>query len=500
MDINYYRDNNSKYLVIKQNEGTSSNYQMQMLSSNEFEMMISCQKRSIDLNEYLYYDIGERIELKSICENKKFNAKKLLELLEDVLKCLSELEKFLMDLNYIVFSISKIFYDPATSKYSFIFYVDDEVKNNYTLPKLFEELSDYIDSSDENAVDILYSLWDEIKKSSSNYNEIIKRHISNNKELLSELATYSCRIVNENNNADYDDEKYGASENENEGLIKKPISIFNKDGKNNKSNELDREVSDKMKFKKLGYFGFIFFFFSLFVISTYLRSAYILTDTEATSSLVISLLSILMICAAILNYKKEKKDVRKHTSIDSIIKQMQDENEIEIYEEERINKPRAIMTGFENENSFLGNEVDRYTDFKGINDDVYSGNDTGVDNMHKIEVDELTVPMPIEEKIYGILINADDDSGDNEIILNKLPFIIGRNGSENDYSLNDNRISRRHLEIIEIDNDLYIRDNNSTNGTYQNGDRLPGGESLPLSEGDEIAFGAYKFKFASAQA
>lgn len=52
-------------------------------------------------------------------------------------------------------------------------------------------------------------------------------------------------------------------------------------------------------------------------------------------------------------------------------------------------------------------------------------------------------------------------------------------------------VSTRHGDIRTDDGRYSVRDNESTNGTYVNGQRVPPGESRELRSGDVIAFGAH---------
>lgn len=53
-------------------------------------------------------------------------------------------------------------------------------------------------------------------------------------------------------------------------------------------------------------------------------------------------------------------------------------------------------------------------------------------------------------------------------------------------------VSRRHALVRPGDNDLYIIDQSSTNGTWVNGQRLLPGRDFPLSDGDAIELGALR--------
>ncbi len=51
------------------------------------------------------------------------------------------------------------------------------------------------------------------------------------------------------------------------------------------------------------------------------------------------------------------------------------------------------------------------------------------------------------------------------------------------------RSSRRHAQILERDGKFYVRDLNSTNGTYVNYQKVPPGRRQPLKHGDVLQFG-----------
>lgn len=71
---------------------------------------------------------------------------------------------------------------------------------------------------------------------------------------------------------------------------------------------------------------------------------------------------------------------------------------------------------------------------------------------------------------------------------------IGRHSQNNTLVLNDKRISREHAVIIQRDDQLYLRDNGSTAGTFLNGKKLSPGEELLLRHNDLIGFGQIAYE------
>ena len=69
---------------------------------------------------------------------------------------------------------------------------------------------------------------------------------------------------------------------------------------------------------------------------------------------------------------------------------------------------------------------------------------------------------------------------------------IGRDPS-NDLVLSDSMVSRRHAILEHRDNQYILRDNNSSNGTMVNGDRVD--MEKPLRDGDLVAIGSSRLLF-----
>ena len=82
------------------------------------------------------------------------------------------------------------------------------------------------------------------------------------------------------------------------------------------------------------------------------------------------------------------------------------------------------------------------------------------------------------------------------INIDKAEFKIGRKASEVDYAISDNTdISRVHCVIVKDRGVCFISDNNSTNGTYINGQRLNEGEKKFLTNGVVVLLGNEEFVY-----
>ncbi len=91
---------------------------------------------------------------------------------------------------------------------------------------------------------------------------------------------------------------------------------------------------------------------------------------------------------------------------------------------------------------------------------------------------------------YKIVISSQDKVR-GEYFIRKKRVSIGRH-KENDLRIDDPMISRQHAQIIRQGRTTYLRDLNSTNGTFVNNRRV---DIAPLEEGTVIRMGSFKLTY-----
>lgn len=81
-----------------------------------------------------------------------------------------------------------------------------------------------------------------------------------------------------------------------------------------------------------------------------------------------------------------------------------------------------------------------------------------------------------------------------DIKINNQSFKLGRQRAAVDYCVDDNSaVGRVHAIIENRGGSVYIKDNNSTNGTFVNKVRVPSNGKTPLNSGDSIMLGDEEF-------
>ena len=115
----------------------------------------------------------------------------------------------------------------------------------------------------------------------------------------------------------------------------------------------------------------------------------------------------------------------------------------------------------------------------------YTVGETG--DVEAVELDELAAQGPT------LVIRAGGGRAGETFVLDKDRLTVGRR-PESDIFLDDVTVSRDHAILVRRNDDYYLDDLGSLNGTYVNRSRI---ESHRLTHGDELQIGKYKLAFLS---
>lgn len=110
-------------------------------------------------------------------------------------------------------------------------------------------------------------------------------------------------------------------------------------------------------------------------------------------------------------------------------------------------------------------------------------------------LDENNVSKTEAETVTWQLNALTEALGDLTLTVNDS-LSIGR-GNDNDVVLGSKSVSRNHALLSVLNGDLYIKDLDSSNGTFINDKRIEGNKSTHLNSNDTVGFASFVFKVAA---
>src|SRR5688572_27385298 len=116
-------------------------------------------------------------------------------------------------------------------------------------------------------------------------------------------------------------------------------------------------------------------------------------------------------------------------------------------------------------------------------------------NHHTANAGQTSLPNGYTYRVLVLQILQGPDRGKKFELPAHEPQLIGR--SSEALPITDSTVSRRHAELTPDDGRWYLRDLESANGTFVNGQRIK--ERVLLSPGDQIRCGSTLLAFAVTQ-
>ena len=158
---------------------------------------------------------------------------------------------------------------------------------------------------------------------------------------------------------------------------------------------------------------------------------------------------------------------------------------------------------YQEEKSVIDTIKGKYENINNLNKEIFYNEETGIleeegtsllnDNDDLLNDFEGTALLEEANDSFPYLFRI---STGEEIYIDKPVFRIGKEMSNSDYCITDNNaISRRHGEIINREQRIYLVDLNSMNKTYINDKEIVPQEEIEIFDGDRITFANEKFIF-----
>ena len=160
MKIEYIRNLNGSYMIIKDAEYLYENAELLMLLNNRIPGLLNLQVIISDGKMEYWYEITGATSFRTLLDAAPLSGTKLRCLIEDIFDMNRQLEDYLLDGENIIYLPEMVYFDRTAEKYRFCYLPGSKVAGENSLRTLTEHLLTRIDHKDANAVSMGYSLYE----------------------------------------------------------------------------------------------------------------------------------------------------------------------------------------------------------------------------------------------------------------------------------------------------------------------------------------------------
>ncbi len=160
MKVEYRRDLQKSYLVlVTENKSVQENYDWRMITENQIEGLLSCERKLLNNDILYYYDVTLQCSLEDRCKVKKVQGQEILLLLNRILSVLDKLEEYLLSENALCILPQYIYMNNELEQINFCYVPGENWNFEAQLRELLEYLLPYLEHDNQESVMIGYGIY-----------------------------------------------------------------------------------------------------------------------------------------------------------------------------------------------------------------------------------------------------------------------------------------------------------------------------------------------------
>ena len=485
MYAEYKRDVSHNYLILREEEKVNTaSYQVRMLTGNVIPSILKCRLQGLDGNLLFYYDITSRQSLASFYEQRKFHRKDLHMLFCGFIRVMEEMAEFLMNTDQLLLCPEYIFLDIEKREVKFCCLPD----YHHPIQEQFRELTEYLlprlDHEDSQAVSMGYGVYRKAMETGFQL-EHIKEAIYQNREVT---------------------EKSNDRESTQNQEQKPPENNLDS------MDTFGEKIQEKSDFQKSSneWTGALLCVSTAAVMIILLILRYLGYLPGIPAEAIFGGAIILLALAAFLSWTAEKKKQKKQMSAEwrqKVQRELADTKESD-------DKKKRAERNSENlyEADISQRKMPEWGDIK-----YKMPERTGETGANRLENSQNVYRETVQQnenyetektENYGetVVLSAGQTEGPASLVsrepgelatiyLDRDLMVIGKMENAADAVISLPTVSRIHAKIRKVDEEYYLSDLNSRNGTSVNGRLLKTGEEYKLQDEDQVEFAQARYIF-----
>ena len=510
MYAEYKRDVSHNYLILREEEKVNTaSYQVRMLTGNVIPSILKCRLQGLDGNLLFYYDITSRQSLASFYEQRKFHRKDLHMLFCGFIRVMEEMAEFLMNTDQLLLCPEYIFLDIEKREVKFCCLPD----YHHPIQEQFRELTEYLlprlDHEDSQAVSMGYGVYRKAMETGFQL-EHIKEAIYQNREATGKNDNKESAQKQEQkltgNNLD-------GVDNFGEEIQKKTdvSQLLKTDMEDKTSKRTDKKKEDSVSHKSANEWTAALLCVStaaVMIILLILRYLGYLPGIPAEA--IFGGAIILLALAAFLSWTAEKKKQKKQMSAEwrqKVQRELADTKESDDKKKraERNSENLYEADISQRKMSEWGEEKYKMSEWTG---ETGANRLENSQNVYRETVQQNENYETEKTENYGetVVLSAGQTEGPASLVsrepgelatiyLDRDLMVIGKMENAADAVISLPTVSRIHAKIRKVDEEYYLSDLNSRNGTSVNGRLLKTGEEYKLQDEDQVEFAQARYIF-----
>lgn len=525
----YRRETYRNYVLLDNGEDNNAEakredlYEIPMLLNNKIPYLLNVQITYLNERARYAYDITSNQAIFDWIEKRKIKSNNCEHLYSSVFGAIDACCEYLLDEKNLVLLPEHIYYDMGKNRYRFIYYVHYHSDIIQQINELSEFLMDHIDYEDERAVLLVYAMYHESKRKEASVDTLIT--VFNEKKKLKEdkilekdqkldgdlviegsQKLYEVQYLNRNQKTDevgraeahamIDENKWDKESEQNKKQVTKVEQLRNCE---NTEKEIivgltrkqlikppimeSRQESERLisKYPALSYSVVLVTLLVMLIVIVYSVSQ----GLEANK-----LMAVILIVASITAYIGSKmfdpkKKVEKMVPVVEYIKQpmmntlnqpedsIDMDNNKEFYIKEKTQVKEMQIKSTEAIEEDLSECTQLLSIVEGCSDIDHTLENKKFSNITDLKTQYVLLP---------------EDNKYNKLKILEFPFYIGKITDGMDAVIMESTISRVHAKITLEDENLYITDMGSTNGTYLNEENIQPHTRMQIRIGDLLRF------------
>ena len=438
-NFSYVQDGGRNYL--KSEPVGEVDYIVGMFAHNDIPAFVPVSFKSLNLENYFCYNMNGLIPINQSFEMNKLTADRIEAFLRSIIKAAKSMEEFLLPFDRLITDEAYI-YESLGKKDEFHWIYGIE-SGNCTFTRLFERLLDRVDYKDDSAVKMMYSLYQAAKESEGMQGVSTGGSLQRIREKAEEILSAPHMSL------DMRARELIRAENE-RNSIKRLKGIETVTGDKACSKEIEGADSMARRYRAEAE-------------SKKSRSQRV--DIEDTPKAKLSL------------FKKRQNEEKSDKTM---------------FVKSKLKKVWDYL------NADIGSKPEKLVDLQAVGENEISYNVREV-KQPKIEASdnagEATTLLTGAMISNGIYCLKPEDTNEDNILLTEFPFFIGKSGDKTHHTIEDSTVSRFHARIDREEEELWLTDLNSTNGTFLNGIRLMPFGRMRVNKGDSIVISRKRYEF-----